>query len=75
MSEVTDLASSQVNGHDTITVELIEADETPAVVIIRWPNKASVIHPHRFPDTAATLTRLFAEAATALAAIKARRKL
>jgi hypothetical protein len=39
MSKVTDLASNQVNGHDTITVELIEADETPAVVIIRWPSK------------------------------------
>ena len=75
MSKLTDLASTSINGHDTITVELIEADETPAVVIIRWPSKPSVIHPHRFPDAAATLTRLFAEAATALAAIKARRRL
>jgi hypothetical protein len=33
------------------TTELVEADETPAVVIIRWPVKASVVHPHRFPDT------------------------
>lgn len=75
MSKVTDLASSSINGHDTITVELIEADETPAVLIIRWPSKTSVIHPHRFPDTAVTLTRLFAEAGTALAAIKGRRRL
>ena len=75
MSKVIELASNQVNGHDTITVELIEADEAPAVVIIRWPSKPSVIHPHRFPDTAATVARLFAEAATALASIKARRRL
>jgi hypothetical protein len=33
---------------DTITIELIEADETPAVVVIRWPSKASVFHPRRF---------------------------
>jgi len=75
MSKVTDLASSSINGHDTITVELFEAHETPAVVIIRWPSKPSVIHPHRLHDTAATLTRLFAEASTALASIKARRRL
>jgi hypothetical protein len=35
MSKVTDLARTSINGHDTVTVELIEADETPAVVIIR----------------------------------------
>jgi hypothetical protein len=75
MTHVTELASSQITATETIIVELVQTDETPAVVIIRWPSKASVIHPHRFPDTAATLTRLFAEAATALASIKARRRL
>jgi len=44
--KVTDLASTSINGDDTITVELIEADETPAVVIIRWPSKPSVIQMH-----------------------------
>jgi hypothetical protein len=75
MSKVTDLASSQINGHETITVELIEANETPAVVIIRWPSKPSVIHTHRFPDTAAIVAKLFAQAATQLAAIRRDRKL
>jgi hypothetical protein len=51
-------------------VELIEANETPAVVIVKWPSKATVVHPHRFPDLAAMIVRLFAEAATRLAAIK-----
>jgi len=51
MSEITTLATGQLKGHDAITIELVEADETPAVVIIRWPVKASVVHPHRFPDT------------------------
>ena len=74
MSKVTELAAASINGHDTITVELIEADTNPAVVIITWPAKPSVIHPHRFPDIAAMLTRLFAEAATQLAGIRARRR-
>jgi hypothetical protein len=75
MSKITELASSTINGTDSIVIELIEADETPAVVIIRWPVKPSVIHPRRFPDTAATIARLFAEAHTVLASIKAGRLL
>jgi hypothetical protein len=39
-------------------------------VIIRWPAKPSVIHPHRFPEVAAMVARLFATAAAQLAAIK-----
>jgi hypothetical protein len=69
MSKVTELASSQITPSDTLAVELVEADETPAAVIIRWPVKPSVIHPRRFPDTAATIARLFAEAHTVLASI------
>jgi hypothetical protein len=43
-------------------VELIEADETPAVVIVRWPSKPTVLHPHRFPASADTAVRTFAAA-------------
>jgi hypothetical protein len=49
MSKVGELASRQITGHDTITVELIAANETPAVVIIRWPARASVLHPASLP--------------------------
>ena len=55
-------------------IELVEANETPAVVIVRWPSKPTVLHSQRFPDMAAVVTRLFAEAATRLAAIKKDRK-
>jgi hypothetical protein len=75
MSKITELASSQINASDTLAIELVEADETPAAVIVRWPLKATVCHPRRFPDTAATIARLFAEAATTLASIKAKRRL
>ena len=49
MSQITQLASGAITAADTITVELIEADETPAVVIVRWPVKPIVLHPRRFP--------------------------
>jgi hypothetical protein len=67
--------AAQIPPSDTLAVELVEADETSAVVIVRWPLKATVCHPRRFPDTAATIARLFAEAATTLASIKANRRL
>jgi len=75
VSQITELASAAITATDTITVELIEADETPAVVIVRWPVKPTVLHPRRFPDTAAMVARLFAEASTALARIKASKRL
>ena len=75
MSQITELASAAITATDTIVVELVEADETPAVVIVRWPVKPTVLHPRRFPDTAAMVARLFAEAHTVLANIKAGRRL
>jgi hypothetical protein len=75
MSKITELASGQITAVDGITVELVETDEHPTVVIVRWPDKASVIHPRRFPDTAAVVARLFAEAHTLLAGSKSRRPL
>jgi hypothetical protein len=59
VSNVTVLGSGQLTATETITVELIEANETPAVVVVRRPNKPSVFHPHRFPDTASTVARTF----------------
>jgi hypothetical protein len=44
-------------------------------VLINWPSKATVLHPRRFPDAGATAARLFAAAATTLAAIKRERGL
>jgi hypothetical protein len=41
MSQVTELATGRLNSTASIVIELIEADETPAVVIVRWPSKAS----------------------------------
>ncbi len=44
ISNITELASGQINGTASIIIELMEADETPAVVIIRWPAKPTVLH-------------------------------
>jgi hypothetical protein len=44
-----------------------------AVVPIVWPLQSTMVNPKYFPEVAAMLTRLFAEAATTLAHIKSRR--
>jgi len=62
-SQVTELATARLTGTDKITGELIEADQTPAVVIVRWPSKPTVLHPQRFPSAADTTGRTFATAA------------
>jgi hypothetical protein len=75
MSQITQLASGAVTAVDTITIELVEADETPAVVIVRWPSKPSVLHPHRFGVAADVAARTFAAAAVRLAQIRRERRL
>jgi hypothetical protein len=62
---------------DELTIVLVEPEpaDMPNSVVIHWPNMATVSDPQRFPEVAAMLTRLFAEAATKLASIKARRRL
>ena len=73
MSEITPLASSQIN-LDHLAVELVEPTGVPAMVRITWPLKP-VVDPPRFGDTAAALVKMFSEAHLALAAIRARRSL
>jgi hypothetical protein len=82
MSESTPLAGGTINASgDAIEVTLIRpaAERTlpgkRAVVQITWPPAPTVVSPDRYSDVAAGLTRLFAESAISLAAMKASRLL
>jgi hypothetical protein len=75
MSKITQLAECTITAFAIVRVELVEADETPAAVIVHWPAKATVLHPRRFPETAAGVVRTFSAAAVELAHIKSERKL
>jgi hypothetical protein len=66
------LSLNQRTRHDRR--RLIETDQTPAVVIVRWPIKPSVFHPP-LPGAADSAARVFAAAAVRLAAIKRERRL
>jgi hypothetical protein len=67
MSQITELASGQLTATDAVTIELVQADDHPTMVIIRWPSKASVFHPQRFPGVAESAARIFAAAVVRLA--------
>jgi hypothetical protein len=69
-SPITPLASAQVN-HDHLKVELVEPDTMPAMVRIVWPPQPTVVDPKRFPDVAAAVAQLFAQAHIVLASLKA----
>jgi hypothetical protein len=70
MSQTTELGSGAITAVDTITIELVESEETPPVIIIRWPVKPTVLHPRRFPYAANTAAALFAGAVVRLAHIR-----
>jgi hypothetical protein len=67
--------AAQITPADNLTIELVHAHETPAMVLIRWPAASTVCDPRRYAEVAATGMRLLAEASTSLAAIRARRRL
>jgi hypothetical protein len=71
MSDPITLAAIKIGG-ELISITLIQppGDES-ATVLITWPRKNLSISPRRFPDVAATTARLFANASTELARIKA----
>jgi hypothetical protein len=65
------LSPGQLTAVDTLTIEVVQAGETPAVVIIRWPAKP---YPHRFPAVAEIAARTFAAAIVKLAQLKRERR-
>jgi hypothetical protein len=71
---ITPLASSQINqSGDVLSVELVEPNEHPSVIMIHWPDHATVVQPARFNAAAAEIMRLLASAVTAYNQHKARR--
>ncbi|HEY6687188.1 MAG TPA: hypothetical protein VI094_13365 [Propionibacteriaceae bacterium] len=75
MSKMTELASGAITAVDTVTIELDGADETPAIVIVRWPAKSTVFHPRRFHLARILAPRVFAVAVVKLAQLRREQRL
>jgi hypothetical protein len=82
MSKITVLASCQLNGAESVTVQLLRTETMPAlertlhpaVVRVLWPLQPSIMDPQQFPDTAGMIVRMFAAASTELASMRARKR-
>jgi hypothetical protein len=76
MSDVTHLASGTINASgDTLSVELVEPADAPPAVLIRWPAAPTITTAARYNEVASTAMKLLAEASTALAGLKASRRI
>ena len=73
----TTLAEGQIttSPHNTIAVELVEPEGMPAIVKIARPFQPTVCGPRCYTDLAAAAMKLPAEASTALARLRGRRRL
>ena len=65
------LASGQITAADQLTVELVQATETPDAILLRWPAAPSVTDPRKFAAVANAITAILAEARARLATFKA----
>jgi hypothetical protein len=71
VSTVVPLASGPITPADQLSVELIQAIETPDMILIRWPTAPTVSDPRRFPVAAVAVIAILDDAMKRLAAIKA----
>jgi hypothetical protein len=75
MHQNTQLASGLINGHDRLTIELVQPPDMPAAILLRWPTKPSITTPGAYANVAAAAMQDLAAAVVELAAIRAWRKL
>jgi hypothetical protein len=67
------LAEGSISHSDRMAIELLDARETPKMIMIRWPAQATPVQPEAYADCASKIMRLFAKASVELARIRARR--
>jgi len=58
-------------GQEPITIELVEEPDALPLVRVTWPRGGLSTSVRKFPEVAASLTRLFSSASIELARIKA----
>jgi len=71
----TSLASGQITAADHLTVELVQALETPPAILISWPDAPSVTDPRRLAEVADAAAAILDQAKAALARVDADRTL
>jgi hypothetical protein len=75
MHQIPQLSSGLINGHDRLTVELVEPPDLPARILLRWPQKPSIATPDAYANVAAATMQVLSAAVIELAALKTWRRL
>ena len=70
----TVLAEGDLNENDRLVIELVDPADTPQLVVVHWPAKATAVRPAAYGESAARAMRLLANADVALARLRARRR-
>ena len=66
------LAAGQITTSDAIIVELIDTEDMPQIVMVRWPARATPVQPVAYADTASKIMKVFAQANVRLTQIRSR---
>jgi hypothetical protein len=75
MTDVTELAHGQINASgDSIAIELVEPTNNRSMIMIRWPNHATIVQPAQYTATAAEIMKILAYAGTRYAQTRAQRR-
>ena len=75
MNESTELASGHINRAHELRVVLQERPDNPPIILIEWPDQATICTLHQLQATAAKAANILARATIALAGIRRDRKL
>jgi hypothetical protein len=75
MSESTELAHGSITRAHGLRVVLQEPADNPPIILIEWPERATICTPQQLQATAAKATNILARATIALARIRRERKL
>jgi hypothetical protein len=65
------LAVGAVSQSDQLAVELVQPPDTPAAILIKWPEKPTVTDPAKLTATVAAIVRVLGTAQIELAARRA----
>ena len=74
MSESTELARGRITRIHEIAVVLHEPADNPPIILIDWPDQATLCTPDQLESTAAKATNVLARTTIAFARIKRDRK-
>jgi hypothetical protein len=67
----TQLASGEIVNGAILSIWLAQPADEPESVVVMWPQRSTAVSTRHYPDVAAIVCRLVANASTELAAIKA----